>query len=607
MKNMKRMTALLLAVLMVLSAAAIFASCGRKIPVLPEDSSGAAVGTEPNTERENETENPDESETPGHVHDWKEVGRRGATCTADGYIEEICSICGNGREQITEKALGHDFDAGTEHAATCGVNAYTEYKCSRCGEVKRDFREGTATGEHVFGDKPTYVKDGNNKVYAVCMVCGFLKELSDDELRQAIYNSLRDFTQEVVAYDCGDADIADSYVKIFELMKEAGITSIVSCCQGMGTVLIPQLLEACEEAGMNVYLNMHGMEPAEMVYRLSYYAEGYDCVRGIYMKDEPVLNMFENLAEAKRRILEEVEGATGWLIGANMLPYGDRAFEPGDHGHGYVSDGWYNSMVYYMETVKPDYFCFDRYPWNSTGDFSEAANSPNQYVANLLVAKKIADLYNVPLHTYLQTVAVGGYKAPTETQFRCEVNLSLACGADALYLFTVYEGHGFTGFISREGDELADMYYIVQTVIEEVNTMKGIYDLFDLDKVMTVGCDNYAKAMKNFSEAEDYLTDSYGKLTSVTTDGKCFIGCMKDDAGREGFYVVNNNYLDNGNDTYELTFAEETTYQLWTMDGLVAMGKASSLTLNLMPGEGQFLVLGGENVPVGTTEVTPAD
>ena len=82
---------------------------------------------------------------------------------------------------------------------------------------------------------------------------------------------------------------------------------------------------------------------------------------------------------------------------------------------------------------------------------------------------------------------------------------------------------------------------------------------------------------------------------------------MKDDAGREGFYVVNNNYLDNGNDTYELTFAEETTYQLWTMDGLVAMGKASSLTLNLMPGEGQFLVLGGENVPVGTTEVTPAD
>lgn len=593
------MTVLLLAVLMVLSAAAIFASCGRKIPVLPEDSSGAADGTEPNTERESETENPDESASESatepatepattHTHafgDW-EVTKE-ATCTEDGEETRTCA-CGE-KETRSIAAKGHTFGDWVLTKPACTEDGEETRTCA-CGE--KETRPVAKTG-HMFGDKPTFAKDSDGNVCTVCTVCGFLKPLSKDETRKAIYDSMPDFVQEVVAYDCSDAENAENYVKVFTLMKEAGITGIVSCCQTLGTTLIPQLLDACTEADIDVYLNMHGMSAGDMVYKLDWFVGGYDCVRGIYLKDEPVVNMFEGLAEAKRRILEEIDGADNWRIAANMLPYGDKAYE---------EKGWYNTLVEYAETVHPDFICFDRYPWNSVGDESDAANTPYDYVANLLVAKKVADQFGLPLATFLQLVPVGGHKAPTDIQLRCQINLSLACGADTFFLFTVYEGHGFTGVIQNGGDVLLDNYYNLQTIMEEVNAMKGIYDMFDLQKVMTVGCDEYSKALKRFSEAEDYLTDSYGRLSSVETDGKAFVGCMKDDAGRNGYYLVNNQFRNEGMSTYTLTFTEETTYQLWTMDGLVEMGTASSLTYELMCGEGLFLVLGGENVPLGTTD-----
>ena len=72
---------------------------------------------------------------------------------------------------------------------------------------------------------------------------------------------------------------------------------------------------------------------------------------------------------------------------------------------------------------------------------------------------------------------------------------------------------------------------------------------------------------------------------------------MKDDRGREGFYVVNNNYRPEDPDSFTLTFTEETTYQIWDKDGLSDIRTADSLTLSLMPGEGQFIVLGGDNLP----------
>ncbi len=95
-----------------------------------------------------------------------------ATCTEDGYSAYKCSRCGDIEHRDVVAALGHEFDEGTEVAATCGEDAHTAYHCTRegCEEVKKEnILEGTATGEHVFGEW-TPNEDGTLLV-RTCEVC----------------------------------------------------------------------------------------------------------------------------------------------------------------------------------------------------------------------------------------------------------------------------------------------------------------------------------------------------------------------------------------------------------------------------------------------------
>ena len=41
-------------------------------------------------------------------HDYKLTKNAAATCTADGYKEYTCSMCGNVKKEVTTKKLGHD-------------------------------------------------------------------------------------------------------------------------------------------------------------------------------------------------------------------------------------------------------------------------------------------------------------------------------------------------------------------------------------------------------------------------------------------------------------------------------------------------------------------
>ncbi len=95
-----------------------------------------------------------------------------ATCTEEGYSTYKCSRCGEIEHRDVAAALGHEYGEATEVAATCGEDAYTAYHCTRedCEEVKKEnVQEGTATGEHVFGQWAPN-EDGTQLV-RTCEVC----------------------------------------------------------------------------------------------------------------------------------------------------------------------------------------------------------------------------------------------------------------------------------------------------------------------------------------------------------------------------------------------------------------------------------------------------
>ena len=58
-----------------------------------------------------------------------------ATCTTDGVITYVCTLCGEVYYEIVEYAFGHDYIFQSSTEADCENNGVNVYACSRCGET----------------------------------------------------------------------------------------------------------------------------------------------------------------------------------------------------------------------------------------------------------------------------------------------------------------------------------------------------------------------------------------------------------------------------------------------------------------------------------------
>ena len=84
------------------------------------------------------------------------------TCTEDGYQDYICSVCGTNLGRDILPALGHiEVIDGSDSEPTCGDMGYRARRyCSRCGDTLEWARSLPPTGDHHF-------------VNGVCTVCGY--------------------------------------------------------------------------------------------------------------------------------------------------------------------------------------------------------------------------------------------------------------------------------------------------------------------------------------------------------------------------------------------------------------------------------------------------
>ena len=70
-------------------------------------------------------------------HDLRETGRREPTCTEPGLVTEGCARCGETVETALEP-LGHDFQETGRQEPTEEQEGWVDYTCTRCGEKKRE-------------------------------------------------------------------------------------------------------------------------------------------------------------------------------------------------------------------------------------------------------------------------------------------------------------------------------------------------------------------------------------------------------------------------------------------------------------------------------------
>lgn len=96
-----------------------------------------------------------------------------ATCTADGYTQEVCTNCGDTKGGSSIGALGHDYEKNvTMGKTTCTSGAYYVIQCSRCGDVTDSGNEDYLPHDY----EETVISEGDcvtvSVIECTCKVCG---------------------------------------------------------------------------------------------------------------------------------------------------------------------------------------------------------------------------------------------------------------------------------------------------------------------------------------------------------------------------------------------------------------------------------------------------
>lgn len=138
-----------------------------KCIICGEEVEGVTKATDEDTDNENEyASEQDKCADDAHKYEKK---TEAATCIADGYTEEVCSVCGDIKNKVVIAATGHNYVV-TKTEATCTEDGSESNICSVCGE-------GTTTKIPLLGHEfvsdhteATCTTDGMDSV--ICIRCG---------------------------------------------------------------------------------------------------------------------------------------------------------------------------------------------------------------------------------------------------------------------------------------------------------------------------------------------------------------------------------------------------------------------------------------------------
>lgn len=167
MKNTKRILAVLLSALMLSGCVTRHGPSETEHPTGTSGTSGTSGTTlntadsESETETDSGTTQPDDSSltettepittepvttepqvtdpgvtTEPHTHTYTEGKTVGATCTAKGYTDYTCSVCGKEYREYTA-ALGHTYGEWVVVEATCEKTGTKSRSCIRCGKTTK--------------------------------------------------------------------------------------------------------------------------------------------------------------------------------------------------------------------------------------------------------------------------------------------------------------------------------------------------------------------------------------------------------------------------------------------------------------------------------------
>ena len=108
-----------------------------------------------------------------------------ATCTENGRVVVLCSVCGNPASITQTPALGHDWKE-SDVAVSCTQDGYHLKKCERCNEEEKSnivpmLEHKNPDGSDAYGEPFVHIKPTTNSLGYIGRECALCKNIWDYE------------------------------------------------------------------------------------------------------------------------------------------------------------------------------------------------------------------------------------------------------------------------------------------------------------------------------------------------------------------------------------------------------------------------------------------
>lgn len=373
--------------------------------------------------------------------------------------------------------------------------------------------------------------------------------------------------------------------KICKTMAEAGITHVYNESE-WGTVTLNRLMDCYQKYGIKAIIGIPN-QYKDMSLRLIQSTMNHPACWGFNLRDEPIFEQFEyfgELSAAIKKILPADKQLTTNFLPNNVFFKEDSDEIDFDEYERYITE--------YAAATKTDTLSFDHYPLYPGVTLED--EEMVLYLQNLLEFNTQCRELGISSSSMVQSAAWSNHRIPTATELEFLVSLNLVSGMDGITYFLYWTNIGGNGEILYDGlmsynGSPNPLFYTAKNINLGLGKMKGVF--LDYDQIGYIFT-NAPASYKNFDMSvveESVLMDSFGPVKSVTSKGSVLSGCFTDDSGKEALYVMNFNMTDGQNESVKLSFSENTSYKVWTYDGLIDMDNGNALTLELAPGEAAFV------------------
>lgn len=259
---------------------------------------------------------------------------------------------------------------------------------------------------------------------------------------------------------------------------------------------------------------------------------------------------------------------------------------------------WLKYVEHYLDDAKPQFLSFDHYPFTINNSLQV------KYLWELQNAATMCYQRNVPFFYFIQAGKWGDKtRTPDESEFRYEVNTSLAFGVKGIQCFLVYplndsEQYGTKTLIDKaifpfnmDGSH-SSIYEPLKNALSYVSdnddvlmksTWKGVMETKDLV--------NQVNAVQTLDSS--LVLDHFQQLESLSSEDTYAIAGCFNYQGKTALYVVNAKTYHVNKNGSDITLHFSTKVSGKTrLHGEEKTFQGNSLTLNsLLPGEGALLIL----------------